>query len=542
MRHIRLTLSILIAGIALTALFVGLRGFGLLEKSSLARVKSVPRGDREIAWFHTSTNLSTWERFVAGARRLQKEWPELELDERNAFLEQTTGVPEIALRVKGCDAKLWLRWYKLTSDAGVDRWVEALAERDPAPLAIIGGGSSDRALDLARVMNRRTAWRGERPLLFITTATADEVLVEEKRNPFISPTERFLIAHEYQDLMSVYPERSFRLCFTNRQMADAVVDFVWGRPELRPHGSPNPSLPATAAAFGATGDVWSTLGALTEVGQLQKPLLFTLGWADDPYSIDLAEQFVRVFARPEYRPNQPIIEWIAYSVGEYLTPNPPEAEVAGHVMADLFGNPDNRSLLVLPTLVQPARRVLRALAAGAPVEVRDLVAVTGDSINFNNIYRDRNIAWNVQEMPVPLVFFCHQNPIDWPELARGDQPAPYANATDDEMLNADLVRTLVEAVFSWPARPGASPQPASDADGLRERLRSRRPPLFRPDGNRVGGSGEYLVYLRPHFHGGRVLPSASIEVWSRQTNDKGVFWQRVNRQPLRISYGEAGRE
>jgi uncharacterized membrane protein YbhN (UPF0104 family) len=52
MRHIRLTLSILIAGIALTALFVGLRGFGLLEKSSLARVKSVPRGDREIAWFH----------------------------------------------------------------------------------------------------------------------------------------------------------------------------------------------------------------------------------------------------------------------------------------------------------------------------------------------------------------------------------------------------------------------------------------------------------------------------------------------------------
>jgi hypothetical protein len=78
----------------------------------------------------------------------------------------------------GRPGRVRVRWYKLTNDATADRWVQALAERDPPPLALIGGGSSDRAVDLARAMDAQETWRGDRPLLFITTATADEVPAE----------------------------------------------------------------------------------------------------------------------------------------------------------------------------------------------------------------------------------------------------------------------------------------------------------------------------------------------------------------------------
>jgi len=45
-------------------------------------------------------------------------------------------------------------------------------------------------------------------------------------------------------LMDVYRGRSFRFCFTNRQVAQAVVDFVWSQPDLRPIGNPVPAIAA----------------------------------------------------------------------------------------------------------------------------------------------------------------------------------------------------------------------------------------------------------------------------------------------------------
>ena len=68
----------------------------------------------------------------------------------------------------------------MTSDLGTDEWVSELAHRDPAPLAIIGGGTSDRARDLAEAMADRTTWHPERPLLLLTTATADQVYLERQ--------------------------------------------------------------------------------------------------------------------------------------------------------------------------------------------------------------------------------------------------------------------------------------------------------------------------------------------------------------------------
>src|SRR4051812_7323911 len=100
---------------------------------------------------NAATNVVGWERFVAAIRRLEKN-EKLGLtivDDSNAFPEQTTAMPELAVALAGHRGRIWFRWYKLTGDIGTSHWVDALLRRDPPPLAIIGGGSSDRARDLA---------------------------------------------------------------------------------------------------------------------------------------------------------------------------------------------------------------------------------------------------------------------------------------------------------------------------------------------------------------------------------------------------------
>src|SRR5262249_36759863 len=143
----------------------------------------VPAGDQEVAWLNAATSAVTWERFVAGIRLLENE-PGRGLqvaDDSNAFPSQTTVVPELAVTVGGAAQRLWFRWYKLTGDLDSDAWVKALCERAPPPLAIIGGGSSDRARDLAQALNGARGRLASPPLLLITQATADEVDVDQAR-------------------------------------------------------------------------------------------------------------------------------------------------------------------------------------------------------------------------------------------------------------------------------------------------------------------------------------------------------------------------
>ena len=128
----------------------------------------VAENDREVAWLYTATNASTWERLVTAVgrsvNRLRQEHPDLQvtIDDRT-FPLQTTSVSELALTVRHGDARLLLRWYKLTSDQKASQWIEALCHpsRRP-PLAIIGGSSSDAALDLAESLQERIGagmWR-----------------------------------------------------------------------------------------------------------------------------------------------------------------------------------------------------------------------------------------------------------------------------------------------------------------------------------------------------------------------------------------------
>jgi len=500
---------------------------------------TVPPGDQEIAYFHTATNTSTWERFVAGMHYAARQEPRLKVDDSRAFPDQTTAVPEVVLSLEGSDKRLLLRWYKQSGQVRVDDWVRELAQRDPPPLAIVGGGSSDRALELARVLAAQKEWRGAPPLLLITTATAEKMAVEGTEfQPF--------------DLMRVYPGRTFRFCFTNRQMARAVIDFVWRQPELRPQGSVESSLAAIPAA---AGDPWGALALVADqADERHRAEAFTVEWRDDPYSVDLANQFKDVLFGDQEDPDWPgerpwrgqitptALLDIPSSVGGYLRPNPTEAKEintlinGGAFVPPIPREPLQRSLLILPTVPQPARRVLGGLAGAAPGLGQHLVAVSGDAISFNHIYRDGALIWNVRLVPVPLVFFTHQNPVNWDDEEAQSTPGRYClvppNGTDDVLHFADVVRILATCAYNLRPSPAGPNDLLTTSDELGKRLQALDPPHFDADGNRRGGSGEYVIYLRPRLNGNDAVPSATLEVW---THRAASGWERV-REPLPVRY------
>ena len=549
---------------ASAALVVG--AAALILRSSPGQSRPTPSavaaGDREIVWLYTTTTASSWERFVAAVqragRRLQIDHPGVQaLVGDAAFPKQTTAVPEVALALPAGAGRLVFRWYKITTDWKTRDWVQALVKRRPPPLAIIGGSSSDAGRELAWQLRRQCAELPEqdRPLLLLTTATADRVTDPDA--PPDAPAE----ARE-TDLTRVYPDRTFRYCFSNKQMATAVMSFLRTQEGLRPDAN----------------------------------AVHMVQWDDDSYSHDLTDGFEEVLRNARTTggddgaddsgtaPSGTVLtnpERIASSVGSFLTPNRFEAEAVEHVVQDLELNPGDRPLtddrrgltealrdvegkragtrrplLVVTGQSAPSRRFLRELACTTPAQARRLVVATGDAVAFNTVYRDRRVTWPIQDLPFAFVFFCHFDPIHNntgdPDLAFLPEGAPppdgekdfnlSSTGTEDVLLNGAIIESLVQAFD----RDG---KPAADAGELSRRLadiRHRRglfgydsagTPLFGPDGNRRAGAGENIVYLRPHFDGDRVLPEATIEVWvSRETIVGALHPWELHAEPLAVSY------
>jgi hypothetical protein len=522
----------------------------------LAEVRGVPSGHQEIAWISPATSGEAWERLVAALTLLQQDksngalGKNLRVQLANAFLPLTADVPEVALFFDDApEVKLWIRWYKLSGQNPSGSWFDKLIKRGTSPLAIIGGETSDRALYQARALAKvRSQWPGPAPLYLISTATA------ERYYPGAYPSGEV----PYQDwprLMDVYKKRTYRFCFPNTRIVEAVLDFVHQNPQVCAQRLTSPQL---AAAVIAPTDPYTSLASLSAAGHFQPYYPSTLIWKDDGYSKDLGEIFLKVFADEAHPKGEPFADfynnYIHYSVGDFLEPNPQEALAVGLFLAHNPRFRDQPQLLALPTAAQRARRFLRTLCRRAPTEVRNVVVVTGDAIAFNNVYRDRDVAWNILDMPVPLVFFSPRNPID-AAAGFGQQQADgllNQTGTQDVLLNRDVVESLVQAAFD-----GA--RLVADADRLQSRLEHTRwrkgrihndlveadnppaVPFFDEAGNRRADTGEHIVWVRPVFDGQRNLPEAFITVWRAGGERPERSWRTIAR-PLHILYDQPTRE
>ncbi len=555
MRNPRLILSLVLIGTLVTAGYLTLRGFDVVGPPA-AQARPLPPGDQEIAFLMPATSGDTWERLVAAVKALHRDWaaepnevpdrPTLHTDRSKAFVELTADVAEVALWLEGPGAhKLWIRWYKLSSENTSADWIERLAQRSPPPLAVIGGDISDRALKIGRALEKqRGRWRGREPLFLITTATADHYHPDGMPN---------LDPRQGKKLIQVYPGRSFRFSFTNQHMARVVLDFVRDHPAV---WGQNGRLPLTLAGVVGARDGLAGAALLAAAEHAQPYVLHTLRWYDDSYSIDLAERFAaalkQVFLPSEVNPNS-----IAYSTGDYFQPNPRELLAVGLLLQTGANYPEGRHLLALPTSAQRAQRLLRALVRRDPRRTRNLVVVTGDSIGFNSIYRDRNATWNIHDMPVSLVFFAHRNPVS---RAAGFTPCASGSvedrctATDDLLLYRDMLEALVQATH-------AEGRLLADADSVHARLRQAqwlegrvvlpdfpaRPPkvvldrpLFDSDGDRNPRTGEHVVWLRPYSPPEVPWAEATITVWRRGAEGVwGDVWREAG-PPLYVNYDVAG--
>lgn len=525
------------AGLGIAAVLLALRSPAAAGRP---RVAPVPAGCREIAWVYPATNSAAWERFVTAAStavaRIRANRPELEaagleVDASGAFPRETTGVPEVAVRTAAGE-RLLFRWCKLTSHSKPDQWIDALTRDRPAPLAAIGGSSSESALELAAALNREvTNGRGQMRLV-LTYATSEA-------------------------LTDACPGRTFRFCFTNLQMARALCEFVRWRPGLRP----------------------------------DPERVFFAYWEDDPYSRDLTERLCEELLREadaraaarlwaaqtafaaggglpldlgglcRRESCYPQGERIPSGIGGFNQPNRWEAESAARLIDRLGAAGEGRVPLVLPAgSPQAARRFLRSLVRTAPTQARRAVVLTGDVLSFNTVYRDRSAAWPIQDVPFDLVFFCHRNPIsdadgfaaETPQTNGRDGAALHTTGTDELLLAVDIVEALVQAAF-----PGGTL--VSTGEQLGEQLRTARwqptgrdgrvgfgtegVPFFRANGDRRNGTGEHVVWLAPRTAGQRVLPRADIEVWAWQgARRQERHWTRAHGSPLEVEYDRFDRE
>jgi len=507
------------------AIGAGLWAAFLRDTDRLPKPLSVPAADREIAWLNTTSASEAWSLFVIGIKRMEMpvggQPSGITVDDSNAFPAQSTAVPEIVIARENVPGKLRIRWYKFSSAAPIEDWIAALAEREPAPLAVIGGSTSDWAQKLAGALNARESWHGDRPLFLITTATLDTVLGDPDTSGGFP---RF---SDKRGLMEVYPQRTFRFCFSNSQMVKALADYVLHDPTLRPGPINRPELQLIGGAAAGPGGLVPGLAPLAF-----RPTVFPLEWQDDAYSGDLFNQFrerlyelfaencgARIVRDPAFS--------IPFSIGGFTRPNAGEAAAVREILNDL-PPPGERSLLVIPTGSSgPARRVLLSLAERVPQAGRRLVAVTGDGFSVNTFYRDAEWSWPARSIPIPIVLFAHDNPFGW-DAADDTRPPPGyrlepKTTTEEVRLDTNLGRMLCDAVFQ-------GGRIASRADEVGERLRMRPDKFFDDRGNRRGLSGEHVIVVRPAMRYGDAMPGAPrpesvVEVYRRE--DDGRTWTKV---------------
>lgn len=540
MRFLRYALLTSLIVIIVVAVYQSVIWLGIWGTVGGSPVKPLLDGDQEIALIEPATSTDEWGRLVTALKLLELDWPKinpklpaLRIDLDAAFPQRTAEVPEITFALGDVPQRLRLRWYKITGEHDSASWVGKLNARNRAPLAIIGGGTSDRAAKLAANLN--AAYDDPAlpaPVFLITTATAEKTTHAES-------------------LINVYRQRSFRFSFTNQKMVEALLAFVAHREfpdsekEWAQHlwvSKPDPAAPANGTPAA----------------------MFTVTWEDERYSQDMNElfqkEFEKAYPKAEFSPEGTI----RYSVGGLFHPGPKEQVAVGTFLTRR--TPVARqTLLVLPTQTARMRRFLIPLRLRSPADARNLVVLNGDAISFHAVYRDREVMWNILELPYSLVFFSHRNPIDreagfrWTK--EGRQPANAfpqhtTTGTHDLLLYRDLFEAILYAAYDEDKLLG-------DSLVVRQRLQAtcwRHPPrdrlphdrarvcnphvhtvdaptqFFDADGNRRSRTGEHIVWVKPSFTEDIVDMVSKISVWSIEPSANGGAWQLVEGGATNATY------
>jgi hypothetical protein len=505
-----------------------------------SQVKKLADGDQEIALIELATSIEDWGRLITALQLLQDDWqrinpalPALDVSTKNAFPLLTADVPEVEFSFAGTPGRLWLRWYKISGEYDAASWVDKLSARGRAPVAVIGGGTSDRAIRLARALHHAYGQSPTAPAFLMTTATADTT-------------------SEHNPLMRVYPGRSFRFSFTNQTMVASLLEFI-DRRQYPPDCNWARSLWISKVPE-KDALAWAVAGAAASP-RLQSSAMHAFSWSDERYSQDMAEHF-----QQEFKKRYPFGEFnlaspIESGVGGFFQPSSDEQFTVGTFLA----RPTRpHTFLVLPTQTVRMRRFLINLRQRSPEDARNLIVLNGDAISFNAVYRDRDVLWNILDLPYSLVFFSHRNPVDreagfrGPREPHGDNgkafPPRGSSGTYDILLHRDIFEALLYAVHDGKNMidaPGAVcdrlretcwHQPA-DAKARMDRPRvyhpgihdlpGRRRMLFDADGDRRKHTGEHIVWVKPNFTDDIVDLKSKISVWTVRPGQGGV-WELVD--------------
>jgi hypothetical protein len=535
-RYVLILVLFVILGMAIHQTLLWLGVWGNLNES---QVKTLDGNEQEIALIEPATSGDEWGRLVTALQLLEMDWPKinpalpvLRISLDGAFPLLTAEVPEVVFSFAGSPKqKLRLRWYKISGEHDAASWVRKLQARARAPLAIVGGGTSDRAVRLARDLQDAYPNPDQpSPVFLITTATAEKT---KKGN----------------SLIDVYQKRTFRFSFTNQKMVESLLAFVQHRqyPDEDKEWAQN---------------LWVNKPADSGVpANANAGTMHTVTWGDERYSQDMNALFEEEFKK-RYPKGEFIGEGtIPYSVGGFFHPAPHEQVVVGTFLAR--STPIRpHSFLVLPTQTVRMRRFLINLRQRSPLDARNLVILNGDAISFHSVYRDRELIWNILDLPYSLVFFSHRNPIDraagftWANDERAGAPLPQGavpqhttTGTHDILLYRDLFEAILYAACENGKLLG-------DPLQVRERLQATcwyHPPLarlkqdsarvcnprvhtldtphnllgrfFDADGNRQSHTGEHIVWVKPNFTDDRVDLVSRISVWAMQPNKNGGAWQ-----------------
>ncbi len=551
-RYALMAILVVILGIAIYQTLLWLGAWGTTNESP---VKSLEDDDQEIAFIEPATSTDDWGRLVTAVRLVQQDWqkinpalPELKVSLTDAFPGLTAAVPEVVLSTYSSPRqRLRLRWYKISGEHDAASWVRKLNARPRPPLAIIGGGTSDRAVRLARALN--TMYPDPvrpSPVFIITTATAEKTA-------------------EDQPLIGEYPERSFRFSFTNQRMVEALLKFVQQTPDLWVHKTADPQvLAGSVASMVVLGDCWHEWAVLSALPDLQPHTMHAVYWQDERYSKDLMDLFANEFKK-RYQSGYFVDQGgILYSVGDFFHPAPLEQNAVGTFLAAPIAP---HSFLVLPTQTVRMRRFLINLRQRSPLDARNLVILNGDAISFHSVFRDRDVVWNIFDLPYSLVFFSHRNPIDraagFSDIRDGrDEPGAAfpqrtPTGTHDILLYRDVLETILYAAFENGKLLG-------DSLAVRERLRDTcwyHPPIeklnedaarvgntrvhqfegtvrpfFSKKGDRKRDTGEHIVWVKPNFTEDRVDLTSKIGVWSMMPATKGDAWRLV--ESFNVEYNQ----